>query len=87
MSGKSQEPGRKGKVGRGSQAVNFIEQSTLEQGVLEDWLSTDGGRAAIDSELGLRQPPSDSRNFSKTHPSNKTIPKSKTEGRPWRYLA
>ena len=81
--GKTQEPGRKGKLGRGcvegifdgtdstacgrfasnqrvhacagnpvpfskvpsqgSQAGNCIDQATLEQGVLEDWLSTDGG--------------------------------------------
>ena len=122
-SGKVQEPGRTGKVGRGvveirfwgidltacgrlasnqlvhacagdpipfskvpgkcSQAGNVIKQATLEQGDLEDWLSTDMGACvgAIDPEPGLRRPPCVGKILSKTHPS-KTLPKRKT-GR-WR---
>ena len=61
-------------AGQGSQAVDYM-QATFEQGDLEDCLSIDGARAAIDPQLGLRRP------FFKTHPS-KTLPKPKT-GR-WR---
>ena len=66
-------------------AVDY-EQATFEQGDLEAVLATDGGRAALDPERGLRQPPSNSTICSETRPS-KTLPKSKTEGRRWRYLA
>ena len=69
--------------GQGCQTGNFIKQATLEQGDLEDWLSTDRGACVgvIDPEPGLRQPPCVSTILSKTLPF-KTLPKPKT-GR-WR---